>query len=167
MSSFTASWMAAIRHPKAAQRISSRSSEKLRELGIGRIASVSGRYYAMDRDKRWDRIERAFGAMVLGDGAKFQSAAGAVRSSYERGITDEFIEPFTIVDAQNQPIGLIRDDDSVIMYNYRADRAREITLALTDFSLEKAIALARPEESHLHDDDPVRQELRASLRRAA
>src|SRR5258708_7272864 len=69
--------------------------KKIRELGIGRIASVSGRYYAMDRDKRWDRIERAFGAMVamaLGNGAKFQSAVAAVRASYERGVTDEFVE---------------------------------------------------------------------------
>lgn len=111
--------------------------QKMRELGVGKIASVSGRYYAMDRDKRWDRIERAFGAMVLGNGAKFESALDAVRRSYEQGITDEFIEPITIVDPRNEPIGLIRDDDSVVMYNYRADRAREITLALTGISLEK------------------------------
>jgi 2,3-bisphosphoglycerate-independent phosphoglycerate mutase len=110
---------------------------KMREIGVGNIASVSGRYYAMDRDKRWDRIERAFGALVLGNGAKFQSAAAAVRASYEKGITDEFIEPITIVDARQEPIGLIRDDDSVIMYNYRADRAREITTALTDANLER------------------------------
>jgi 2,3-bisphosphoglycerate-independent phosphoglycerate mutase len=110
---------------------------KMSELGVGRIASVSGRYYAMDRDRRWDRVERAFGAMVLGSGAKYQSAAEAVRSSYERKVTDEFIEPVTIVDTHNQPVGLIRDDDSVIMYNFRADRAREITRALTDPSLEK------------------------------
>ncbi len=110
---------------------------KLRELGIGKIASVSGRYYAMDRDKRWDRVERAFRAIVLGDGIKSQSALDAVRASYERGVTDEFIEPITIVDARNEPIGLVRDDDSVVMYNYRADRAREITMALTDLSLEK------------------------------
>ena len=109
--------------------------QKLKQLGAGRIASVSGRYYAMDRDKRWDRIERAFGAMVLGNGAKFQSAVEAVRASYQRGITDEFVEPVTIVNKQNEPIGLVRDDDSIIMYNYRADRAREITVAFTDPSL--------------------------------
>ena len=107
------------------------------EIGVGKIASVSGRYYAMDRDKRWERIERAFGAMVLGNGAKSKSAMEAVRKSYERGVTDEFIEPITIVDDRNEPVGLIRDDDSIIMYNYRADRAREITMALTDASLEK------------------------------
>ncbi|HEX4748916.1 MAG TPA: 2,3-bisphosphoglycerate-independent phosphoglycerate mutase [Bryobacteraceae bacterium] len=110
---------------------------KMSELGVGRIASVSGRYFAMDRDKRWDRIERAFGAMVLANGTKFRSAAQAVRASYEKGITDEFIEPVTIVDERNHPIGLIRDDDSVVMYNYRADRAREITLALTNAKLEQ------------------------------
>ncbi len=114
-----------------------RVEKKMRELGLGKIASVSGRYYAMDRDKRWERVERAFGAMVLGNGAKSRSAAAAVRNSYAHGVTDEFIEPVTIVDAHDEPIGVIRDDDSVIMYNYRADRAREITLALTDFALEK------------------------------
>jgi 2,3-bisphosphoglycerate-independent phosphoglycerate mutase len=111
--------------------------QKMQQLGVGRIASVSGRYYAMDRDKRWERIERAFGAMVLGNGIKAQSALEAVRRSYEHGVTDEFIEPVTIVDAHDEPVGLIRDDDSVIMYNYRADRAREITTALTDATLEK------------------------------
>ncbi len=110
---------------------------KMEEIGIGQIASVSGRYYAMDRDKRWERIERAFGAMVLGNGAKFTSALEAARKSYERGITDEFIEPVTIVNQQNEPVGLIRDDDSVVMYNYRADRAREMTMALTDLSLSQ------------------------------
>jgi 2,3-bisphosphoglycerate-independent phosphoglycerate mutase len=114
---------------------------EVRELGIGKIASVSGRYYAMDRDKRWERIERAFGAMVLGSGHKFTSAAAAVRTSYERRVTDEFIEPVTIVDERNDPIGLVRDDDSLIMYNYRADRAREITMAFTD------TALVRPPRS--------------------
>ncbi|HEX4170470.1 MAG TPA: 2,3-bisphosphoglycerate-independent phosphoglycerate mutase [Bryobacteraceae bacterium] len=109
--------------------------KKLAEIGVGRIASVSGRYYAMDRDKRWDRVERAFGAMVLGGGVKAQSAIEAVRKSYERGVTDEFIEPVTIVNERNEPVGLVRDDDSLIMYNYRADRAREITLAFTDASL--------------------------------
>ncbi|MBE7157471.1 MAG: 2,3-bisphosphoglycerate-independent phosphoglycerate mutase [Rhodospirillales bacterium] len=109
---------------------------KLAELQVGRIASVSGRYYAMDRDKRWDRIERAFNAMVLGDGLKATSAADVVRRSYAAGTTDEFIEPVTIVSETNgAPVGLIRDDDSVVMFNYRADRAREITMALTDASL--------------------------------
>ena len=117
--------------------------KKMRELGIGRIASVSGRYWAMDRDKRWERVNKAFGAMVLGSGEKFESAAAAVKASYEKKITDEFIEPSTIVDARLQPVGLIREDDSIVMYNYRADRAREITLAFTDPNLEV------PSRSHL------------------
>jgi 2,3-bisphosphoglycerate-independent phosphoglycerate mutase len=118
--------------------------KRLRELGIGKIASISGRYYAMDRDKRWDRIERAYGAMVLGNGTKFKSAVEATKKSYEHGVTDEFIEPATIVDARNEPVGLIRDDDSVMMFNYRADRAREITLALTDPTLEKPSRASLP-----------------------
>ncbi|MGH9658023.1 MAG: 2,3-bisphosphoglycerate-independent phosphoglycerate mutase [Bryobacteraceae bacterium] len=100
------------------------------EIGVGRIASVAGRYWAMDRDKRWERIERARGAMVLGDGHKFASAAEAVRRSYERGITDEFVEPATI-----DPDGLIREDDAVIFYNFRADRAREMTSKLAGVHL--------------------------------
>src|SRR5271165_880584 len=118
--------------------------KRLRELGIGKIVSVSGRYYAMDRDKRWDRIERAYGAMVVGNGNKFKSAVEAARKSYEHGVTDEFIEPATIFDARNEPVGLIRDDDSVMMFNYRADRAREITLALTDPTLEKPSRASLP-----------------------
>ncbi len=109
--------------------------KKLKEMGIGRIASLCGRYYAMDRDKRWDRIERAFGAIVLGNGAKFTSALEALRSSYEKGVTDEFVEPITIAGENNTPVGLVRDEDSLVMYNYRADRAREITMAFTDASL--------------------------------
>ena len=115
--------------------------QQARTIGVGRIASLSGRYYAMDRDKRWDRIERAFGAMVLGNGEKATDPAAAVRSSYLRGITDEFIVPVTVVDARNEPVGLIRDNDSCIFFNYRADRGREMTMALTD------AALAQPPRS--------------------
>lgn len=110
---------------------------KMAEYGVGRIASVSGRYYAMDRDKRWERIERAFGAMVLGNGEKAADAVAAVRASYERGTTDEFVEPITVVDARNEPIGLIRESDACFYFNYRADRARQMTLALTDPLLER------------------------------
>jgi len=111
--------------------------KEMRQIGIGKIASVAGRYYAMDRDKRWDRIERAFGAMVLGNGEKFTDPVTAVKRSYERGVTDEFIEPITIVDDRNQPVGLIRDDDACIFFNFRADRGREMTMALMDPALEK------------------------------
>jgi len=108
--------------------------KEIRQAGVGKIASVSGRYYAMDRDKRWDRVERAFGAMVLGNGEKATEPVAAVKRSYERGTTDEFIEPVTIVDPQNQPVGVIRDDDACIFFNFRADRGREMTQALTTAS---------------------------------
>jgi len=109
--------------------------KELRQMGVGKIATVSGRYYAMDRDKRWDRVERAFGAMVLGNGEKSTDPVAAVKRSYERGVTDEFIEPVTIVDDRNQPLGLIRDEDACIFFNFRADRGREMTMALTDATL--------------------------------
>jgi len=111
--------------------------KEMNSIGSGKIASISGRYYAMDRDKRWERVEQAFNAIVLGTGVKATDPVDAVKRSYEKGVTDEFIEPFTIVDARNEPVGLIRDDDSVIFFNYRADRGREMTEALTSTTLEK------------------------------
>ena len=109
--------------------------KNLREIGVGKIASVEGRYYAMDRDKRWERIEKAFGAMVLGSGERVQDPEAAILRSYEKGITDEFIEPLTIVDARNEPVGLIREGDACFFFNYRADRGREMTEALTSETL--------------------------------
>ncbi len=122
--------------------------KEMRTLGVGRIASVSGRYYAMDRDKRWERIERAFGAMVLGQGEKSTDAVAAVERSYEKKVTDEFIEPVTIVDDRGDPVGRIRDEDSVIFFNFRADRAREITMALTDSTLERPSRSLAPKNLH-------------------
>jgi 2,3-bisphosphoglycerate-independent phosphoglycerate mutase len=110
--------------------------KEMRQFGIGQIASVSGRYYAMDRDQRWDRIERAFGAMVSGSGEKSADPVAAVKRSYEHGVTDEFIEPITIVDDHKQPVGLIRDGDASIFFNFRADRGREMAMALTDPAFE-------------------------------
>jgi 2,3-bisphosphoglycerate-independent phosphoglycerate mutase len=109
---------------------------EIRQIGVGRIATVSGRYYAMDRDKRWDRIERAKAAMVEGAGEKSSDPVAAVKRSYEREITDEFIEPITIVDSRNEPVGRIREEDACIFYNYRADRGREMTQALTALPLK-------------------------------
>ncbi len=122
--------------------------KQMDEIGVGRIASISGRYYAMDRDKRWDRVEQAFGAMVLGNGNKQTSALEAVKRSYEAGVTDEFIEPFTIVDARNEPVGLIRDEDACLFFNYRADRGREMTMALTDAALEQPSRSLAPKNLH-------------------
>ncbi len=109
---------------------------EIRRIGVGQIASISGRYYAMDRDKRWERIERAKGAMTEGSGEKFTDPVTAVKRSYERGITDEFIEPITIVDARQDPVGLIRADDACIFFNYRADRGRQMTQALVESPLK-------------------------------
>jgi len=109
---------------------------EIRRIGAGRIASVSGRYYAMDRDKRWDRVERAKSAMVDGTGEKATDPVAAVKRFYERGITDEFIEPITIVDARNEPVGRIRPEDACIFFNYRADRGREMTQALAESPLK-------------------------------
>lgn len=108
---------------------------EIRRIGVGRIATVCGRYYAMDRDKRWDRIERAKSAMVDGTGEKNTDPVAAVKRSYERGITDEFIEPVTIVDERQEPVGRIRAADACIFFNYRADRARQMTQALTEAPL--------------------------------
>src|ERR1700691_1086978 len=118
--------------------------KEMRQIGAGKIASVSGRYFAMDRDKRWDRVERAFNAMVLGNGEPSDDPVAAMKRSYEHGVTDEFIEPVTIVDAQNQPVGLIRDDDACIFFNFRADRGREMTEALTSATLERPARSAMP-----------------------
>jgi len=122
--------------------------KELRQIGVGKIATVSGRYFAMDRDKRWDRIERPFGAMVLGNGEKSTDPVAAVKRSYERGVTDEFIEPITIVDDRNEPLGLIRNDDACIFFNFRADRGREMTMALTDALLEKPSRSLAPKNLH-------------------
>ena len=122
--------------------------QQMRTIGVGRIASVSGRYHAMDRDKRWERIERAFGAMVLGNGVKATDPIAAVERSYEKGVTDEFIEPITIVDERGEPVGLIRDEDSVVFFNFRADRAREMTVALTDSKLERPPRSQAPKNLH-------------------
>jgi len=121
---------------------------QLEEIGVGRIATVVGRYWAMDRDKRWERVERGFGAMVLGNGEKATDPVEAIRRSYETGITDEFIEPVTIVDAENRPVGLIRDVDACIFFNFRADPAREMTLALTDPVLERPSRSLAPKRLH-------------------
>lgn len=96
-----------------------------------RIATVSGRYWAMDRDKRWERIEMAYKAIVHGDGRKVNSAIESIEESYRKNETDEFITPSVIHD-HSEPIGMIKDGDSVIFFNFRADRARELTHALND-----------------------------------
>ena len=101
--------------------------EKCAEIGVGKIATVMGRYYAMDRDKRWERLQMAYDAMVYGEGVQNSDPVDAVARSYENGVTDEFVEP-VVCDSQ----GTISNNDSIIFFNYRPDRAREITRALVD-----------------------------------
>ena len=99
---------------------------KMKEIGVGEIATVSGRYYAMDRDNRWDRVEKAYKALVLGEGNRAASAVEAVAASYEEDITDEFVVP-TVVEKDGKPLAVINDKDTIIFFNFRPDRAREIT----------------------------------------
>lgn len=104
---------------------------KMAEIGVGKVASVMGRYYAMDRDNRWDRVELAYRALTLGEGNTNESATAAIQASYDDGKTDEFVMP-TVVVENGTPVGLINDNDSIIFFNFRPDRAREITRAFCD-----------------------------------
>ena len=103
----------------------------MREVGVGKIATVSGRYYALDRDNRWDRVELAYNAMVLGKGETAISAIEAIEKSYESDKTDEFVMPCVLLE-DGKPTARIQNDDSVIFFNFRPDRAREITRAIND-----------------------------------
>jgi 2,3-bisphosphoglycerate-independent phosphoglycerate mutase len=119
---------------------------RLREIGLGRVATVTGRYHAMDRDNRWERVERAYRALTQGEGMAVASSAEAIRSAYEAGQTDEFVEP-RVICRDGRPVGTVDDGDAVIFFNFRSDRAREITRTFTDdtfrgFTREKAPALA-------------------------
>ncbi|MFP5234914.1 MAG: 2,3-bisphosphoglycerate-independent phosphoglycerate mutase [Acidobacteriota bacterium] len=106
--------------------------QKMREYGVGKIASVSGRYYAMDRDKRWERERKAFDAMVTGqaEGGAYPDPVARIKESYNNGVTDEFLIPFVVVDGAGKPVAQIRDEDVCINFNFRADRARQITRVL-------------------------------------
>ncbi len=97
----------------------------------GRIASVSGRYYAMDRDKRWERVQLAYNALVRGVGEKAADPLAAIEQSYHAGVTDEFIKPTVIVGEDQQPLATIKDGDYALCFNFRTDRCREITEVLT------------------------------------
>jgi 2,3-bisphosphoglycerate-independent phosphoglycerate mutase len=123
--------------PKTALEYVNNLETKMREMGIGRIATLGGRYYGMDRDNRWDRIEKAYKAMVLGEGIKAATSQAAIQNSYELRISDEFMEPVVLVDEQGRAVGNIKDGDAVIFFNFRADRARQISHALVDQDLDK------------------------------
>ncbi|MFZ5626786.1 MAG: 2,3-bisphosphoglycerate-independent phosphoglycerate mutase [Bacillota bacterium] len=105
--------------------------QKLSAIGLGKIATVSGRYYAMDRDKRWERVEKAYAAMVYGEGVTAASAEEAVQSAYNRGETDEFVKPAVIV-TEGKPVATVKAGDTMIFFNFRPDRARQLTRAFVD-----------------------------------
>jgi 2,3-bisphosphoglycerate-independent phosphoglycerate mutase len=106
--------------------------EKMKEKGVGKIATLSGRYYAMDRDKRWDRVEKAYNALVRGEGVLAKDPIQAIEESYQQEIFDEFVVPTVITDANDQPLAKIESGDSVIFFNFRPDRARQLTRAIVD-----------------------------------
>ncbi len=117
--------------PASAENYIMQLEEKMKEKEIGKIASISGRFYAMDRDKRWERIKKTYDALVLGEGQKANTAISAIESSYQKEVFDEFVEP-TLICNGDTPIATIGEKDAVIFYNFRPDRAREITRTLVD-----------------------------------
>jgi 2,3-bisphosphoglycerate-independent phosphoglycerate mutase len=122
--------------------------QKMREIGLGKIATVVGRYYAMDRDNRWERIELAYRAVVHGEAeTRSSDPVAALNASYEAGVTDEFVKPVVITEGQGaaaKPVAMVRDDDAVIFYNFRADRARQMTCALAAPDFDKFTDAKRP-----------------------
>lgn len=104
---------------------------KIQEDGIGKIATVQGRYYAMDRDKRWERVEKSYRAIVYGEGPKYTDPLEALRSSYEKSVFDEFVEPTVITKSDGSPVGLVESGDSVVFLNFRPDRAIQLSQVFT------------------------------------
>jgi 2,3-bisphosphoglycerate-independent phosphoglycerate mutase len=119
--------------------------KKASEIGIGKIASVAGRFYAMDRDSRWDRVQKAYDCLRVGKGLKAKSASEAVADSYENKVTDEFIEPTAIVNDEGEPLATIDDGDGVVFFNFRGDRPREITRAFVEDDFRQFSRTTKPD----------------------
>ena len=117
--------------PASAETYIAELEKKMEEKGVGKIATLCGRFYAMDRDKRWERVKEAYNAMVKGEGEKFSSATAAIEESYQKEVFDEFVKPIVICN-NDEPIAKISENDSVIFFNFRPDRAREITRSIVD-----------------------------------
>ena len=105
---------------------------KIDEVGVGKIATVQGRYYAMDRDKRWERTEKSYRAMVYGEGPHYTDPIKAIVESYEKSVFDEFVMPTVIVDEDGKPVGLVESGDAVIFFNFRPDRAIQLSQVFTN-----------------------------------
>ncbi len=133
--------------------------KRMRDLNAGTVASVSGRYYAMDRDRRWERERKAYDAMVRGkaEGGASSDAIEGVKEAYNRGTTDEFVVPFVCVDDRGEALATIRDDDSCINFNFRADRARQITRVLSRFS-----GITKENGRELQDSDALEKMIPAA-----
>ncbi len=117
--------------PTSGKEFAQQLSEKMKEIGVGQIASVMGRYYAMDRDNNYDRVEKAYNAMTKGEGLTAACGICGIQESYDRDETDEFVKP-TVALSEGRPVAVIADGDSVIFFNFRPDRAREISRAFCD-----------------------------------
>jgi len=124
-----------------------RIEKRAADIGMGKIATVSGRFYAMDRDSRWDRVQKAYDCMRTGKGIKAQSAPQAVAQSYEKGLSDEFIEPTCIVNGENEPVATITDGDGVVFFNFRGDRPRELTRAFVEPDFKDFVRPTMPDIS--------------------
>lgn len=118
--------------PQTAKTFIEQAEEKMKEYGVGEFATISGRYYSMDRDKRWERVEKSYRSMVYGEGPSYSSAMECVEDSYSNGIYDEFVLPSVITKENGEPVATIQDDDAVIFYNFRPDRAIQISNTFTN-----------------------------------
>lgn len=118
--------------PKTAEKYIKETQEVMNEIGVGEFATISGRYYSMDRDKRWDRVEKSYRAMVYGEGPTYSNPLDLVEDNYKNGIFDEFVLPSVITKENGEPVATIEDNDSVIFYNFRPDRAIQISNTFTN-----------------------------------
>jgi 2,3-bisphosphoglycerate-independent phosphoglycerate mutase len=118
--------------PDSAKKYMERLLQKIADVGVGQVATVQGRYYAMDRDKRWERTEKSYRAMVYGEGPAYTDPMKAIIESYEKSIFDEFVMPAVIVNANNRPVGLVESEDAVIFFNFRPDRAIQLSQVFTN-----------------------------------
>ncbi len=123
--------------PKSGLGFVRETLEALKVCGA-HFATMTGRYWAMDRDKRWERIREAYGALVLGEGVKAEDPVAALQGSYDEGVTDEFVKPVVMTTTDGRPVGTIREGDTVVFCNFRNDRAKELTIALTQRDVEEA-----------------------------
>lgn len=130
--------------PSSAIEYVSMLQKKIDEIGVAKIATLVGRYYAMDRDKHWERTKRAYDLLANGGGERATDPINAIKRAYERGLTDEFIEPIVILDATGNPLATIKDEDAVIFFNFRPDRARQLTRALAIVGFNEFPVPGRP-----------------------